>query len=200
MSEMLLVTHCSPTLAGMKVGNLFSCSCYCTKQLKAVVSQWNKVLNPKGVYVKIMKYEEERVLIYVYRKMALLNEINRMEIKRFLEGEGYEYSGADVDIESILNALGRKLRIGDGFPHEIGIFLGYPFEDVLGFIENEGKNYKHVGYWKVYSDECAAKKLFSKYKKCTNVYCRCWNEGTCISRLTIDSTCLTKKKLKAASF
>lgn len=25
------------------------------------------------------------------------------------------------------------------FPHEMGVLLGYPTEDVLGFIENQGK-------------------------------------------------------------
>lgn len=32
------------------------------------------------------------------------------------------------------------------FPHEMGILLGYPIEDVWGFIENEGKNYLYTGY------------------------------------------------------
>ena len=27
MSEDLLIRHCSPTLAGIKTGNLFSCAC-----------------------------------------------------------------------------------------------------------------------------------------------------------------------------
>ena len=35
------------------------------------------------------------------------------------------------------------------FPHELGLLLGYPVEDVLGFIRNEGRNYLYCGYWKV---------------------------------------------------
>ena len=32
------------------------------------------------------------------------------------------------------------------FPHEIGLLLGYPVEDVLGFIRHQGKNYLYTGY------------------------------------------------------
>ena len=39
---------------------------------------------------------------------------------------------------------------GGDFPHEIGLLLGYPPEDVSGFIENGGKNFLCSGYWKVY--------------------------------------------------
>ena len=38
------------------------------------------------------------------------------------------------------------------FPHEIGIFLGYPLADVAGFIRNKGRNCKCIGTWKVYGD------------------------------------------------
>ena len=51
------------------------------------------------------------------------------------------------------------------FPHEIGVFLGYPLEDVKGFIENKGKNFLYSGYWKVYSDVERAKS-----------YCRHWEQ------------------------
>lgn len=51
-------------------------------------------------------------------------------------------------------------------PHEIGLFLGYPPEDVKGFIEKNAMEYKCKGYFKVYSDEERAKCLFSEYSKC----------------------------------
>lgn len=41
------------------------------------------------------------------------------------------------------------------FPHEIGIFLGYPLDDVIGFIEH--KPYYLVGDWKVYQNVNEAK-------------------------------------------
>ena len=50
------------------------------------------------------------------------------------------------------------------FPHEMGILLGYPIEDVLGFMEQKGKNYLYSGYWKVYRDVSAKKKIFAQYE------------------------------------
>lgn len=78
-----------------------------------------------------------------------------------------------------------RLAAREGFPHEIGLFLGYPPEDVRGFIENNAKCSKCVGAWKVYGDERAAKRLFAKYEKCTNVYVRQHANGNTIERLTV---------------
>lgn len=41
--------------------------------------------------------------------------------------------------------------------------LGYPAEDVQGFIENETKECKCVGCWKVYGDVEQAQKKFEQY-------------------------------------
>ena len=50
------------------------------------------------------------------------------------------------------------------FPHEIGLLLGYPIEDVEGFIANKGKNYLYAGYWKVYENVEEKKLLFEAYE------------------------------------
>ena len=68
------------------------------------------------------------------------------------------------------------MACGDGalgkewFPHEMGLLLGYPPEDVEGFILQNGRNALCSGYWKVYEDaesklrtfhifECAEERL-----------------------------------------
>ena len=40
MSESLLVTYCAPTLAGLKTGNLFNCTCTGRRQAEETVRQW----------------------------------------------------------------------------------------------------------------------------------------------------------------
>jgi hypothetical protein len=62
-----------------------------------------------------------------------------------------------------LNTL--KCKYANGCPHEIGLFLGIPLHDVLGFIKNSGKNYLYCGYWKVYEDVEGAKEMFEAYSK-----------------------------------
>ena len=41
----------------------------------------------------------------------------------------------------------------------MGIFLGYPVDDVAGFINHCGNNCKACGQWKVYGDVEYAKNL-----------------------------------------
>lgn len=45
-------------------------------------------------------------------------------------------------------------------PHEIGLFLGYPLDDVKSFIKNKGKNCICCRYWKVYHHPEQAQKTF----------------------------------------
>lgn len=71
------------------------------------------------------------------------------------------------------------------FPHEIGVFLGYPIEDVIGFINNKGCNFKCCGYWKVYGDKEKAIKEFARYDKCRMIYTKLWNQGRSILKLTV---------------
>ena len=78
-----------------------------------------------------------------------------------------------------------RLNDIDAFPHEIGVFLGYPLEDVLGFIENGGRNCLYCGCWKVYANECAALEAFVRSEKCKSVYQRLFASGCPLSKLTV---------------
>ena len=71
------------------------------------------------------------------------------------------------------------------FPHEVGLFLSYPPEDVKGFIENHAANAKCTGVWKVYGDERQARQTFDRYKKCTQTYCERWRSGVELDRLAV---------------
>lgn len=50
----------------------------------------------------------------------------------------------------MLTRLAQRMEAVGDFPHEVGFFLGYPAEDVVGFIRNKGQNFKFCGRWKVY--------------------------------------------------
>ena len=49
------------------------------------------------------------------------------------------------------------------FPHEMGILLGYPVEDVEGFILHKGGSYLCNGYWKVYYNVSQKQRTFRWY-------------------------------------
>lgn len=182
MSEETFVRYCSPTLAGIKTANLFSCRFTDEKEMRESIRRLNGILVKKGVRVLPLKYSGEHCLIYAYRPSKLSRDFENADACRLLEERGYPFSRIP---ERCIIRLMQRLAEGGEFPHEIGLFLGYPPEDVCGFIENKAQGYKCVGEWKVYGDEEKAKKTFAQYKKCTEVYCECFSQGRSMERLTV---------------
>ena len=107
------------------------------------------------------------------------------QVRDFLRGEGYDLPQQPDDDAPLLRQLSRRLCCEADFPHEIGVFLGYPLPDVVGFIENQGRNFTCCGCWKAYGDPDAAARHFAQLNKCTRVYLRLFHEGTPIQRLAV---------------
>lgn len=179
MSTDLLVQFCAPTLAGIKMGSLFTCAFTSLSDLKKTIHSRNQLLNPKGLYFLLLRHGNGRGLIFVYRKKMLEERLGQPNIQLFL-GQ-YEYQ--DFSLQGALATLNAHLKTSE-FPHEIGVFLGYPLSDIQGFIQHKGRNAKCVGVWTVYDDVEQAQKIFSMFRKCTQVYHRRAQEGYDISRLT----------------
>ena len=138
MSEALLIRHCSPTLAGIKTGNLFSCDCPSRRELTGDLCRLNKKLVPKGVRILPLRVDKGRALIYAYRPSALEGDLADRRARGLLLKYGYTPENPDGCVVHLVHRLQ-----GEGeFPHEIGLFLSYPPEDVLGFIRNRAHNHK----------------------------------------------------------
>lgn len=181
MAGEFVVKNGAPTLAGLKVGNLFA-FCYKNEtELRKEIYYWNKKLNHKGVFLVAFRKTKNRALIYLYRKSQLEIILRNKEINEFLVNNGYDTRTLSLALYS----LNMRLLRSEDFPHEIGIFLGYPIEDVKAFIENKGKNFIFVGCWKVYKNQYDAQKTFAKFKKCTKIYCDKFLNGFDINRLTV---------------
>ena len=84
-----------------------------------------------------------------------------------------------------LRQLAARLCLEEAFPHEIGVFLGYPLDDVKGFIRHKGRDYTFCGCWKCYGDPQAARRRFERYRRCTAVLRRRYAEGTPITQLIV---------------
>jgi len=181
MSEELMVRHCSPTLAGIKTANLVNCRITSKKALYDEIRRLNSRLGRKGLRIFPLKVTETKALIYVYRPAKLKRDFDNPTVSALLESFGYDVSS----INRCLCELRNRLEASDDFPHEIGLFLGYPPEDVEGFISNNASGCKFVGLWKVYGDENTARALFEKYRKCTAVYTSHWQRGKSVDRLTV---------------
>lgn len=181
MLENALIAHCSPTLARLKLGNLFTVPVVDEDGFSGELTRLNALLMPKGVVLRPLRRRGDRALLYLYREADLQNALMQAEIRAFLKLWGYER----FDEESVLAHLCSRLGEGEDFPHEIGVFLGYPLADVMEFIRNEGRNSICSGCWKVYTNECDAIRKFECFRKCKEVYSRLYAAGSTLARLTV---------------
>ena len=80
------------------------------------------------------------------------------------------------DPERCIFHLRRRLTISETFPHEIGLFLGYPPEDVYGFLQDPDACI-YSGCWKVYGNADAARLLFARFRACSHKYAQSLAQG-----------------------
>ena len=170
--EETLVEQCAPTLAGLKPASLFRW------QGAAPFLHWAKKLAPYGIAIRILKAQAGACLICLYRAGWLRQILAEPSNQAFLQRHGYQ---TGQGCGSLLEQLSRRLEVG--FPHEIGLFLGYPLEDVEGFIQNQGRNYTACGCWKVYGAPHAAQGRFDCYRRCTALCRERFRQGADVTQL-----------------
>ena len=183
MGDQLLISLCSPTLAGLKTGNLFTVECDDREEFNREVRGFNKRLAPKGIRMIPVRFSRGRMLVYLYRPAFLKRDFGNEEVCRILKDKGYTYTNADRCVAELTKHLCQDPK----FPHEIGLFLGYPVTDVLGFMKSPEEGVKYTGFWKVYGDTASALKTFARYRKCTEIYNRAHKNGKSLEQLTVAS-------------
>ena len=127
MSEEMLVCHCSPTLAGLKTGSLFSCPYSSQKMIIKEIREFNQKLTQKGIRIIPVRISDKRMLVYVYRPEKLKEDFSDEKTQIILKCKGYDCTNPSQCICRLI----QKLQSDPDFPHEIGLFLGYPAEAVL---------------------------------------------------------------------
>ena len=180
--EEVVVRHCSPTLVGIKPACLISLDAAEYPRLPRTVGEYTRALGEKGLRFEVLCRCRRRFLVLVFRPKLLAEHLARPQAAQLLADADYP---GDAPLSALLRRLRQRLLAGGDFPHEIGLFLGYPPEDVAGFMTNRGKNCKCVGCWKVYGDEYAARRRFAAYQSCTANYCRRRAGGASLEGLTV---------------
>lgn len=165
--EKILAFHAAATLMGLKCGSLPTLSPqeYDIDELSQLFADG---YFGERISARFVSRCSHRTMIYVYDRRLLDKTLSDSSVRELLAEYGYDVSW---DSEQCLDRLCERLTQSD-FPHEIGIFLGYPPEDVKGFIANCGQRCKLCGMWKVYGDVERAKAMFECYKQCRLHLCR----------------------------
>ena len=171
-TEYAIGRHCGVTFAGLKIASLVSLR----KGEEDVIQTLSRRFAGKGFAFILLREDEERLLVYICHRARLTKYLFSPDVRAFLARFGYEYGSAEEALEQL------KYRMHGEFPHEIGIFLGYPLADVRGFLRDPNSCVL-CGCWKVYGDPRAAQRRFDQYHRCAQ-RCRArFLAGTPISAL-----------------
>ncbi len=154
-----IAQQCAPVLAGVKPSNLLILE---NTDIGYVV----KKLEGTPVSKKVLWCSNKKSVWLIYREDQLKDILADWESAAFFKTCGYTRL---TEIHAVLGRLRRRymtyLESRRDFPHEMGLLLGYPIADVVGYIQNKGKNSLLCGYWKVYNDAEEAKRVFDIYNQ-----------------------------------
>jgi hypothetical protein len=174
--EIQIASQCGPLLNGVKISNLLNISTrdnhYIEELFKGSDISYEKV------------YADERRSSYIlYKKKDLLSYLNKEESRKLLKSLSYN----SEDLSEIFRVFSKRysdyMKKEGEFPHEMGIFLGYPIKDVIDFINNKGRNCLFTGYWKVYNNLNTALMIFETYNRARDEVLRMISDGRSIRNI-----------------
>ena len=155
--EMRIAYQCAPLLAGLKPSNLLM-----LREREVSYVKW--MLKQAGISYFIVAQEQGKAAALLYNKGELQRYLVQDQVAKGLKKMGYR----ELALGKVLYVFRRHyeafLRGETDFPHEMGFLLGYPVEDVEGFIRNEGQNCLYTGDWKVYDNLTEKLTLFGKFE------------------------------------
>lgn len=150
--------QCAPFLKRLKV------SCVITLDSE-LYGELDGLFCGMNISYHMLSESDGKCLVLFYRPEELEAYLRGPEISSLIREYGYSSRNLSKTLRRLTLRVRECMKNGMGFPHEIGAFLGYPVNDVRGFIQNEGKGCLMTGYWKVYENLAGAKMIFNKYDR-----------------------------------
>lgn len=156
--ETQIALQCAPLLTGMKISNLLTVR---SSRAQEVMGLFERT----AISCYLLYGSGDKTTFLLYSRSALMEYLAEEDIERLMGGLGYHVLGLEQILECVSEKYTAHMNGNGGFPHEIGLLLGYPPADVLGFIRNNGRNYLCTGYWKVYSNQSECRRIFRRYNQ-----------------------------------
>ncbi len=155
--ETKLALQCAPLITGIKISNLLIVSS-CDEDAVRMILKKTGI-----IYYRLLRLAEKTTFL-VFHKNQLAAYLQDSDVRSILKANGYHEFSLGGILRTFQYRYETYMNQGEGFPHEMGLLLGYPVEDVEGFIAHKGKNFLYSGYWKVYNDVPSKKKIFAAYE------------------------------------
>lgn len=153
-----LALQCAPLLTGIKPSNLLTLRGHSTAEVE-------EMFRGTDIRVQMLCVTRRQIVLLLYREAELLAYLGQSKVAEAMVVFGYPARNLERIFERLAVRYQRYMSDRKTFPHELGLLLGYPVADVIGFVENDGQNYLYSGYWKVYENVQAAKDTFERYTR-----------------------------------
>lgn len=163
-----LMLECSEVLAGVKPANLISLvnrTRPCGRNLYGLWQRHHGELAARldGLGFIVLQTRERALLLLCYSYDHLDHHLSHAGIRALLHKAGY---AADASCASLLEELCRRVGKDGSFPHEIGLFIGYPAKDVAAFMGLVNLPFACQGPWKIYGNPEQSLGLAEQYRCC----------------------------------
>ncbi|MBU5636593.1 DUF3793 family protein [Geomonas sp. Red69] len=120
------------------------------------------LLEQSGLKVRVLDDRGSSILLLLYSQEALGGLLAQKSVRIILGKAGYR----NVDeFDEVLDELQTRV-VGEGFPHEIGVFLGYPLKDVVGFMGWAQLAFTCQGPWKIFGKPEQSLRLAECHREC----------------------------------
>ncbi|HTG82619.1 MAG TPA: DUF3793 family protein [Geobacteraceae bacterium] len=161
-----LALESAEIIAGIKPGNLVNVTNRLRPCGRTPYLLWHahgaELLAETGLEGLVLRDRGDSLLLYLYKPALLQELLLRTPVATILRHCHYP---EPADLTATLAQL--KERLTDAtFPHEIGIFLGYPLKDVLAFMGRIRLPFACQGPWKVYGKPEQSLELADRYRHC----------------------------------
>ncbi|UPU34822.1 DUF3793 family protein [Geomonas paludis] len=120
------------------------------------------LLEESGLKVRVLDDRGSSILLLLYSQEALGALLAQKSVRSILGKAGYDNVH---DFDAVLDELEARVT-GEGFPHEIGVFLGYPLKDVIGFMGWAPLAFTCQGPWKIFGKPEQSLRLAECHREC----------------------------------
>ena len=163
-----LMLECAEVLAGVKPANLISISNRaqpCGRNLYQLWQNHHEELAARlaDLTTMVLQTRERALLLLCYNRDRLERHLAHSGIRTLLHKAGYD---AGSTSSALLDELRRRVSNNDSFPHEIGLFIGYPAKDVAAFMGLIQLPFACQCLWKIYGNPDKSLDLAEQFRCC----------------------------------
>lgn len=163
-----LMLECSEVLAGVKPANLVSRvnrTRSCGRNLYRIWQLHHEeiAIRLPGLHFMVLQTRERALLLLCFNRDHLERHLSHAGIRTILHKAGYLKHDS---LDALLGELCRRIDAKGSFPHEIGLFIGYPAKDVAAFMGLVKLPFSCQGPWKIFGKPEQSLELAEQFRCC----------------------------------